>query len=1217
MNILYVKNNSERAKEFQLKTIIYEDNGQKYVKKQILCPEALPHLKKMKESYKQITSLILNQNIKLAKIIDESEDSLTFEFIEGISLETKLNTAKKVGQKASAKIIDAYKELIQNGFETKTFDSTSMVNKEFKKLFGEDDYSQLDGELCLEGISNIDLIFSNIIFKENDIYLIDYEWIFDCNIPLNYIMFRALHEHNDLHWKMEKHLIDYIIVGKDGFLNVQDNYAHPRLEGLAHIQEKDDEIKNQKMVIADKDLVITNKENHIQTQEKIQKSILHDKEMHIRHQTKIQKSILNDKEIHIQNQEICIQNQEIHIQNQEICIQNQEICIQNQEICIQNQEIHINELNLLAESMRIKSRVKNIIKKVLPSFVLNGLRTLKNIPTSKQEMKIINTYVFHEPIIDNFVKKEISSFSKTPLISIIMPVYNVEPKWLDLAIKSIENQWYDHWELCIADDKSTNQDTIDYLKKIKHPKIKIVFLDKNVNISAASNEALKLTSGEYIALMDNDDEITPDALYEMVKAVNVTGAEFIYSDEDKLEMDGTYSDPNFKPEFAPDMFLAHNYLSHLGIVKKELITKVGGWEVGLEGSQDYDLYLKVLEQTNKIHHISKILYHWRKIPGSTAAEYGDKSYAQEAGRKALENAMKRRNIPVTVKNGQTPGTYKVDYEIIGTPLVSIVIPFKDKPELLKTCIESILEKSTYTNFEIIGISNNSSENEIFVEMDKLKALDKRISFHEYNIDFNYSKINNYAVEKYANGEHILFLNNDIEIITPTWIEEMLMYSQQVQNGAIGAKLYFPNDTIQHAGIVLTPKTIHSAILMYQGFNKDHYGYGSRLRCVNNYSAVTAACLMVKRELFNKVGGFDEKKLSIAYNDVDLCLTLQETGYKNIWTPYCEAYHHESVSRGHERSVKDVERREKEKWHLKDKHPEIFSLGDPFYNKRLTRFGVGSELDDSVTIHYETVNGIPFYEEIISTQNIRVKMHPNVCIFSHFDADNEVKDYVIYYLKALSQFIDIIFVSTAEGLNQESLKPIEGYCKDIIVKKNIGYDFGAWKTGLDYLGTDIIHYDQLILCNDSVYGPLFDLETIFEKMKNHDLWSITDNHEIEYHLQSYFMVYTKKAFSHKVFQGFWKDLKIYHNKQILIENNEIGFSQAMMMSGLSYSSYYMAKDKNYVNVLQYYWDILVTKHQFPFIKKEVLTTNPLQLDTAHWEKTIQSSSDYPSENIVIP
>jgi len=1172
MNILYVKSNSERTKKFQIQTIVYEESGQKYVTKKAMYKEAIPHLKKMKESYEKLTASIIDPNIKLAKIIKESENSLTFEFIDGISFATKLNNAEK-SEEEKKQVINKYLELLKTGFKTIKFNSSTMVTDAFKELFGEHDYSELNGELCFDGISNLDLILSNIIFKGKDIYIIDYEWIFDINAPVDYVVFRTLHSNIDLYWKMEKRFIYHCVADKTSFLQMQENYFNDRFNIAQYIKDKDAQVANMDLVVQDRD------------------SIIYDKEVHIQHQ----------------NSQLKNKNDQIQAQNNHI---------ENQEDLIKEQIGHIEHWHNVAQSMTIKNRIKNLVKPLVPKSLLNSFKktqeqtnSIESDTTSTDTIPIVNEYLYLKPLLDQKIEEELNAFESKPLISIIMPVYNVAPKWLDLAIKSIEDQWYDNWELCIADDKSTDQETIEYLKNINNPKIKIKYLEKNLNISGSSNEALKLTTGDYIALMDNDDELTPDALYEVVKVINREGAEFIYSDEDKLEMDGTHSDPHFKPNFAPDMFLSQNYLSHLGVIKKELITKVEGFTIGLEGSQDFDLYLKVLEQTDKIYHIEKVLYHWRKIPGSTAAEYSDKSYAQEAGRKALENAMLRRNIDTTVKNGNTPGTYKVDYMIKGTPLVSIIIPFKDKPELIKVCIESILEKSTYQNFEIIAISNNSTESETFKEIKYLENLDERISFYEYNVPFNYSKINNYATKEYAKGEHILFLNNDIEVITPNWIEEMLMYSQLNQNGAIGAKLYFPNDTVQHAGLIMAPKTIHSVILVYQGYTKDASGYGARLQCVNNYSAVTAACLMLKREIFNEINGFDEERLSVAYNDVDLCLRIQEAGYHNIWTPYCELYHHESISRGYEISRKSVERREKEKYNLKCKHPEIFSEGDPFYNRNLTRFSLTSGLDESVKKTHESVNGIPFYEKILISKNIHTQKNDKVCLFSHFDAENKIKEYIIYYLKELSKVSDIIFISTAEGVTQEALKQIEPYCKDIIVKKNIGYDFGAWKSGLDYLGDDLNTYEQLILCNDSVFGPFHPLKSIFDKMSAYDAWSMSDNHEIEYHLQSYFMVYNKKAFNSNLFEDFWNDFKIYTNKQILIETNEIGFSNSLFHSDLSCGAFYSVKERNYVNVLQYYWKELIAEHQFPFIKKEVLTTNPLQLDTSNWEEVIRSVSTY--------
>ena len=569
--------------------------------------------------------------------------------------------------------------------------------------------------------------------------------------------------------------------------------------------------------------------------------------------------------------------------------------------------------------------------------VANSMKNKSNINkvNTLKDNKLINhnIYQYIKPILDNTIKGDINGFAKMPLISIIMPVYNVDPKWLNLAIKSIENQWYENWELCIVDDKSTNQETINYLKSLINPRIKIKYLKNNLNISGASNEALGLATGEFIALMDNDDELTQDALYEVVKCINENDAEFIYSDEDKLEMNGASSDPHFKPSFAPDMFLAQNYISHLGVIKKDLIDKVGGFEIGLEGSQDYDLYLKVFEYTDKIYHISKVLYHWRKIPGSTASEFNSKSYAQEAGRKSLENAMKRRNIDANVLNGKYPGTYKVEYRIKDNPLVSIIIPFKDKPELLKMCIESILNKTTYKNFEIIGISNNSEENEIFDEMKRLKNLDKRVQFYEYNVPFNYSDINNHAVKNYANGKQIILLNNDIEIISPNWIEEMLMHSQRENVGVVGAKLYYPNDTIQHAGVIIGIGGAAGHAHKY--FDRNHIGYFARLNLVQNYSAVTAACLMVKKSIYEEVHGLDKKDLKAAFNDVDFCLRVQEKKYRNIFTPYCEAYHHESISRGAKDTKEKIIRFYKEKDTFCKRHQKILKNGDPYYNYNLT------------------------------------------------------------------------------------------------------------------------------------------------------------------------------------------------------------------------------------------------------------------------------------------
>ena len=381
------------------------------------------------------------------------------------------------------------------------------------------------------------------------------------------------------------------------------------------------------------------------------------------------------------------------------------------------------------------------------------------------------------------------------------------------------------------------------------------------------------------------------------------------------------------------MFLSQNYVSHLGIIKKSLVDQVGGFTVGLEGAQDYDLYLKVFEQTDKIVHIPKVLYHWRKIPGSTAAMFDHKPYAQDAGVMALNRAIQRRQLDAKVLGGNSFGTYRVEYAINHQPLVSIIIPFKDKPDLLKMCIESILEKSCYSNFEIIGISNNSGEEETFAEIERLKALDSRITFYEHNVPFNFSEINNHAVRYNANGEHILMLNNDIEIISEGWIESLLEFSQRKDVGAVGGKLYYPDGKLQHAGIIMGIGGIAGHSHKY--LDGHHHGYFSRPNIVQNLSAVTGACLMVKRKIFDEVDGLDADHLKIAFNDVDFCLRIREKGYLNVFTPYCEAIHHESISRGYEITLEQQKRFNREVDFMAVRHEELLNQGDPYYNHALT------------------------------------------------------------------------------------------------------------------------------------------------------------------------------------------------------------------------------------------------------------------------------------------
>ena len=867
-----MKNNSERTASLQLRTIIFEENGQKFVKKQAITSEAIPHLKKMKINHSKLSNSILNKNIKVVNIVDETEDSLTFEFIKGISLEQKFYDAIKDGEEAVNILLDEYIQLLTLGFKTINFDATTIDKVAFRKLFGHNDYSQFDGELSFANISNIDLIFSNILYTDNGIYLIDYEWVFEMNIPINFIMFRQF-----------------------------ENFIF-----------SDETRKN----IYKKLNITTYK--HIFTQMNT-KFIMH----------------------YITDEFSFYQYASRYRQGSPNCYQfiAQVHSLQQQVATLGSDLNHARNIVTLRDQQLDTLPIKRIIKKLMPKPLWEQLKVIKPYLSiikrhfTQPKKTIIPGYQYKEPILTQKLSDEITTFSQKPLISIIMPVFNVSPTWLNLAISSIEKQWYTNWELCIADDHSTNTETLDFLKGLNHPKIKIKFLDTNQNISAATNAALTLATGEYIALMDNDDEITPDALYEIVKAINVHGAEFIYSDEDFISTEGICSNPHYKPDFSPDLLLSHNYITHFTSFSKKLLDKVGGFNSEFDGSQDYDLFLRLTENTTNIYHIQKVLYHWRTLETSTSINSDVKPEALQRGKHALESALKRRKISATVLHTHMHHYFRVKYNIIDSPLVSIIMPFKDKPELLEMSITSILEKTTYGNFELIGISNNSIENKTFEIMKQLEAKDKRIKFHEYNVDFNYADINNYAVNTYAKGEHVLLLNNDIEIITPSWIEAMLEHSQRKEIGCVGAKLYYPNDTIQHAGIIigLGGYAGHS----HKMYPRNNPGYFNRLNVIQNLSAVTAACLMIKKSLYQEINGMDEIKFKIAYNDVDFCLRVREKGYLNIFTPYAEMYHHESISRGYETTPEKIARFKTERDALSIRHKYILDNGDPYYNPNLT------------------------------------------------------------------------------------------------------------------------------------------------------------------------------------------------------------------------------------------------------------------------------------------
>jgi GT2 family glycosyltransferase len=486
----------------------------------------------------------------------------------------------------------------------------------------------------------------------------------------------------------------------------------------------------------------------------------------------------------------------------------------------------------------------------------------------------------------------IAALAYTPIISIVMPTYNSPPEYLHAAIQSVTGQYYPHWELCICDDASPNAEVRDILRTYAEndPRIKITLAEQNTGIGGASNRAIALATGEYIGLLDHDDVLTPDALLEVVYALQTERADFVYSDEDKLDTDGSRCDPFLKPGWSPDLLLTCMYTGHFSVYRRTIINEIGGFRVTVDGSQDYDLVLRFTERAETVIHVPKILYHWRKIPGSAAASIEAKPYAYLAAQRALTDALERRRIDGKVEfveNG--PGYYHVRRTLKSVPSISILIPTRDRRELLERCIDSIERQTDYHNYEIIIIDNESREATTLAYLDESRHRVVRVAGA-----FNYSRLNNVGARE-AKGDYLLLLNNDTEVLTPNWLTAMLEQAQRPEVGAVGAKLLYPDGLIQHAGVILGLGGIASHAQRYvDGYTGT--GYFNYANSIKNYSAVTGACLMIRRDVFEQEGGLNEQQLPINFNDVDLCLRLRQRGYLIVYTPLAMLRHHESATR---------------------------------------------------------------------------------------------------------------------------------------------------------------------------------------------------------------------------------------------------------------------------------------------------------------------------------
>lgn len=593
--------------------------------------------------------------------------------------------------------------------------------------------------------------------------------------------------------------------------------------------------------------------------------------------------------------------------------------------------------------MSLKSFLKNnrhtkLLYTGLASWKNDGIRmTLARMRMRKHrilnEKEYMKNYL---PSKEQLEKERRTVFDKDITFSIIVPLYNTPVGFLREMIQSVQAQTYSKWELCLADGSDDQHLEVRQVCErfaANDSRIRYQKLEKNYGIPGNTNACLKMATGNFITLFDHDDMLHPSALFENMKAITEQGADFIYTDE--MVFEGSIANTvliHFKPDFSIDTLRGHNYICHLTSFSKELQEKVGYFSEDYNGSQDYDMILRLTEQAQKIVHIPKVMYFWRRHSGSVASDVSVKPYCMVSAKKALADHLEREGLKGEVVDSSILSTYKINYEIEGTPLISIIIANKDHIDDLDKCLKSIFEKTTYPNYEIIIVENNSEVKETFSYYERMEREHDCVHVVKWDGIFNYSAINNFGV-KHSKGDYILLLNNDMEVITENWLEEMLMFVQRKDVGIAGAKLYYPDNTIQHAGIIVGIGG--SAGHAHKGFPRSDGGYIHRLTIAQDLSGVTGACLMTKRSVWDEVGGLDEENFVVAFNDVDFCLRVREAGYLVVFTPYAELYHYESKSRGYEDTPEKQKRFDRERTRLRKRWAKILEEGDPYYNPNFT------------------------------------------------------------------------------------------------------------------------------------------------------------------------------------------------------------------------------------------------------------------------------------------
>ena len=943
--LLYAKYNRTRNPIFQTGTEIISVDGNKYVRKKPLSEEAKAHIKAYDDKYR------INMDIyrTLLPIKGEIEgDCIIFPFIKGETVKDKINSQRNNIET----LCSAIKSVFANELSYKD-DVICIFEKSdaFTEVFGDDfGYSGLAVTK-----SDIDVTFDNVIQYGDNYYLIDCEWTFDFKIPLKYIHYRRLY----WYYHNEQAYFNGIISEYD-FLEKFD-ISRQEVELFKKWEQSFQfyvygenacyayTAKYQKNIIDFKKVVKScgNVERVIINKDKEYSDLL----------CEYQKLSEAKLELGREYQKLSEAKLELGREYQKLSEAKQESDNLSQRLSIEYQDLHnsymeiinskiwklTNPIRILAAKMKKKEisnrrmwlstkirKLITVIKMVCkqPSLISyglsyarkNGIKSLYSaIASIDNNKKVHNSAsLIGEPL------KE--PYTGNILFSILMPVYNVDIKWLDMAIKSVEKQNYTNWELCIVDDYSTDERVAEYLTGICNEKIKIEFSDKNGGISVATNNAAKLATGSYILLMDNDDEMQPNALDAFYEEIMKSHPDILYSDQDIIDQSGNHRDPLLKPDWSPDLFLSQMYLGHLIAFRRELFTLVGGFRSEFNGAQDYDLLLRMISNTSNIVHVPKVLYSWRDIPSSTAANPGSKPYAQTAGLKAIQSYLDNRYGvgDATVFETDSLFLYDVRYRMKEQYKAAIIIPTKDHPELLKVAVDSIESETDYDNYEILILNNNSELEKTYEYFTNVQKQYSNVRVEDAMFEFNWSKLNNYGVSKIAADVYV-FLNNDVKILSKEWLTRLVENSTRQEIGVVGGLLLYEDDTIQHAGVVVGMGGWAEHV--FKAMTPIHRGTPFISPMVTrNVTAVTGACLAISKDTLEKIGPFDERFI-ICGSDIELGIRAHQKGFYNIYSPFVRLYHYESKSRSS--YVPEIDF--KMSYEVYTPYREN---GDPFYNSNL-------------------------------------------------------------------------------------------------------------------------------------------------------------------------------------------------------------------------------------------------------------------------------------------